>query len=191
MNLVIELIISFQEQTKLIIYEKDTPLSNFLQLLQGEFQIDKPIKLIDLESNGEITTNKSFRDQRKLSISFDDTILVQNVNEPIPEQPQSSSNETLLHDIVSKKFLAKDLISEVTEWGYEQKIKLIRSEGTKLKNNTFIKVMICAERQCKFRLTFKSDTQDGIYQLDENLAKKRNNHSKFTFIPLCLIFCRS
>ena len=84
MTQAIGLIIFFQKQTKLIVYKRTTSLPNFLQLLQGECQINKPIKLIDLESSGEITNIKSFRDQHKLSIQLDDSIFDQNVNNPIP-----------------------------------------------------------------------------------------------------------
>ena len=56
--------------------------------------------------------------------------------------------------------------------GKEKKFGLIKSEVTKEKNNTFINVMICKERECKFRFTFKSNAKEGLYQLDEELAKK-------------------
>jgi len=38
--------------------------------------------------------------------------------------------------------------------------------------------MICAERGCNFRITFKFDQKDGECQLDEKLAKRDNKNSK-------------
>ena len=80
--------------------------------------------------------------------------------------------------IKSKKFSCKSLSQDILQWGYANNFKLIKSEGTKNINGIYMKVMICAERGCNFRITFKSDQKDGEYQLDEKLAKKNNKHSK-------------
>ena len=78
------------------------------------------------------------------------------------------------------------MVPEIIKWGKEKNFSLIKSEGTKENNKVFIKVMICKERECRFRLTFKYNAKEGLYQLDEKLAKK-NKHSNFFHLFYLLI----
>ena len=103
---IIDLIINYNDLKKLIVYEKETSLVDFHQLLQKEFQILKSIKLCDPENNGEVTNVKSFKAQRKLSIHVieDAPEDITGINESIPEQNDHNLDESLFEEIRSNNF---------------------------------------------------------------------------------------
>ena len=66
----IELTITYQDQCKLFMYDVGMPLNEVLELLKRIFFITQnlQIKLIDIRKEAEITSEKSFREDRPLRI---------------------------------------------------------------------------------------------------------------------------
>jgi len=181
MNNIAELFVCYQGTNKLIVYEIGTSLEEFLQQIQKNFSLNAPIKF--LYNNVEITSTHSLIHDKKLSV------VVTEENQ-ISKEPQLSSDsvvsneeqqEISLKDVEKIKFSADVLSEKLNEWAISLKFKLIKPEGTKKLLNGYSQSLVYSEKGCKFRLTFKSNKEGKIYELNNVLAKKNCIHSKESF----------
>jgi len=182
----VELFISYQETTKILIYEKNLSLEEFLTQVKKEFKLNSSIKL--LFNDAEITSAHSFCHGRKLLLEVIEES--QNVPDVIQENKEHMGDRKEginIEDIENVEFQSDVLLEKLNEWSQPQKFKLIKSEGTKAMSTGFFRTFICSEKECKFRLTFKSNKEGKFYKLDSNLAQKHCIHSKEVFF--CLFLC--
>jgi len=185
MNDIIELPIFHNNTLKLIIYEKELLMENFLEDLRKKFNIETSIALMDGEA--EITSVKSFYNGRKLQIIQRQVELFEEENENMDLNVLEVPNlDIVVHDnqrisfdeIRNLEFPTSTLLNDLNLWAHNMKFHLVKTEGVKSSKDGYFRSFICNEKKCKFRLTFRSDPKGDIYKLDERLAEKNNYHSK-------------
>jgi len=182
-----ELKLTYEGKTKLIFYENVT-LEEFYNTIRGEFQIQGSIILMD-DEDAQITNTKSFFHGRKLKIR---EVQVPILSSAVQNNPgiQVSLNGTQrsieihLNEIISKEYSCEKepLTNEINEWAHEKGFNMISSGGEKqLSNGGNFRTLICSNRDCGFKLTFKTQESENeektIYKLDLKLALKNNKHS--------------
>ena len=178
MNSFVELSISYLGKTKLLFYEENQTLEEFYKEVQREFSIELSIQL--MEGDAEITSVRFFVHGRKFSVA---TIDVRAKSEErLPVNSDDQENRILLNEIKNIEYQSDQLIDKINEWANKRKFKLNKSGGIKSVAEGFSRTLICAEKTCKFKLTFKSKKgNENLYELDEKLGEKNNIHSKFFF----------
>lgn len=192
---IVELFITYDDTIKLIIYESGTPLDQFYRQLQTEFGIQSNVKLF--ADGAQITSTRSLSHNRQLTIrAFENIPPPPELREdsPIVLQPQHSDSNPItdptsipFNDIQSVEFVGSELINKIINWANNKGFHLQCSGGAKQLQNYYSRSLICATSNCSYKLTFKSTIIDGMYVLDEKLAKKNNKHSIHFFYYQCII----
>ena len=176
----VELNITYQSVSKLIIYEHGQTLGTFLKEIKQVFNIDLEIKLQD--GNADITSVKSFYKGRKL---FVETLALLPLPDPPIEnlEPSASTTKSVIDfsGIAENEYTSKNLLNQANEWANGNKFNLMSTGGVKPFAAGVFRTLICSQKNCPYKLTFKAKSDDSNYKLDKNLAQKNNSHSKKFF----------
>ena len=89
-----------------------------------------------------------------------------------------------IKEIKRLKFTEESLLLDINQWAMKQKFRLTFREGRKRTKKGFRRVLGCPVSECNFKLTFKSNMEDGEYLVDLDLAEKYNRHSKIILINM-------
>jgi len=187
----IEVTITYEDQCKLFMYEVGMPLNEALELLKRIFFIaqDLLIKLIDIRKEAEITSEKSFREDRPLRI-------VTYASKPVnssqgnhssqSDQEDHQANKNSLHQIrfdelLTRSFQDRNILDEINKWALNYKFKLRFGEGKKNLKKKYKLTLVCSTNNCPYKLIFNSEVFNEGYKVVEKLSKKYSQHSKFLF----------
>lgn len=176
-----ELTVSYGEVRKLIIYEVNTSLANFKTDLLQLFALKNPkesLMLMDSIKNAEITSEKSLREDRPI------TILV------TPISPTNALNAVDLDtegisyvDLLDRKFNEEDFLVELNKWALTHKFKLRIYEGLKSSKKGYKRTFKCSADKCPYKIMFRSPNPSTDFTVYKKLSKKYKKHDSknFTF----------
>jgi len=191
-NNAIELNLTHENVSKLVIYEIGMALNDFYKEIQSIFNINLQIKLRD--SNADITSVKSFYNGRKLII---ETLAIMPRTDSSSESTEAISHIPSINgninfdDIIEVEYPSKELLSKVNDWANKKKFNLMSTGGVKKSMEGCFRTLVCSKKNCKVRFTFKSNNDGLIYKLDKILAKKNSIHSKLVFFLINHCILRS
>jgi len=183
----LELVVIYEDQRKLIIFESDMCIQAFKQLLKSLFFISVPedqIKLIDVSKDAEICSEKSFREDREMRVILASNAPSLSTNSSLEEHPQSSSTPLKIEfqELSDKRFEEKTFLVNVNKWAAKYKFKLRFGEGLKSSSKEFKKTLVCSIAACRYKLIFKSLKATEDFRIDEKLSKNYMTHSNCTLI---------
>lgn len=193
----LDLCVSFGDIRKLIYYESGLSITNFKEYLLTEFRLSSnTFKLIDIQKNAEITSEKLFKSEQEIRIELDlgnSSAINQQSQQPEENKIQEQDGIIGYDDIKDRLFDEGTLLESLNDWAATKKFHLWIAEGEKKmdKAKTTQKMTFrCSIRPCKYRIMFKSNKEGKNFQVYEKLSKKYTKHSNNSdYFPF--IFFRS
>jgi len=178
----IELEVSLAGVRKLIMYESDTSLQEFIQLLKRHFALEVPnqnIILLDETRDAEITSELSLNPTRPIKIVLDSNFsptspATSSVNsEPSRDPRQINCSE--LQDII---FDESSFLTDLNKWALQHKFKVRLGEGIKVLKEKYKRTFICSIPSCTYKIVFTSSKPSSGFVVNTKLTDRYSKHSK-------------
>ena len=173
----IELVISFENQSKLIFFEEGTTMEDFKTEIRKHFNLGvREIKLIAINKNAEIISTKSFQSDLQIEIKVEKA--VQNKDRTDNSPKHKDLTEIDYNEIINEKFTGDELLSAINLWTKKFKFSLVFGQGKQKIKEGWKRILSCQKKKCSYRLIFLSSENEKDYKICEKLSSQYKIHSK-------------
>jgi len=125
MSSIVELKMTYNEQTKWIVYQSHLSLDEFYNEVKSKFGIEGPIRF--MEADAEITHKDSLYHGRKLIVELASVPLLPIVSQANSQSVNAASspliNEINGEDLIDKVYFKKGLLIQVNEWAAPKRVQ--------------------------------------------------------------------